>query len=63
MDSSNRSPDGRAPDPYERGLEDAFEAVLDQLNRQGATYTITLLDSMDRSPGRVVLDALRRDGR
>jgi hypothetical protein len=50
-------------DPYERGLRDAFEAVLDQLKRQGAVYVTTLLDEMERSPARSTLDALRRDGR
>ena len=52
-----------ADQEYQRGLRDAFEAVLDQLKRQGATYVQTLLDELDRAPGRVVLDALRRDGR
>ena len=52
-----------ADQEYERGLRDAFEAVLDQLHRQGATYVSTLLDEMDRSPARSTLEALRRDGR
>jgi hypothetical protein len=59
MDEQHPSPD----DPYERGLRDAFEAVLDQLKRQGAVYVTTLLDEMDRAPARSTLEALRRDGR
>jgi adenine-specific DNA methylase len=52
-----------ADSEYERGLRDAFEAVLDQLKRQGPVYVMTLLDEMDRAPARSTLDALRRDGR
>ena len=52
-----------ADSEYQRGLRDMAEAVLDQLKRQGATYTTTLLDEMDRSPARSTLDALRRNGR